>query len=133
MSIDAEDIERFLIAYGDALSAGDGARVASMHELPGLVLSDASSIPLTDRAQLADSVTAAAARFRDAGLSGVRPEYVAIEQLGDELCTADVRWIGVDTEGRASRHKEFALYVLRRSADGEVRIQVTVERPNDRP
>lgn len=133
MSIDAEDIEQFLIAYGGALSEGDAARVASMHEMPGLVLSDTSTIPLTDRSDLVESVTAAAARFGEAGLAGVRPEYVAIEQLGDELCSADVRWIGVDADGRASRHKEFTFYVLRRSADGEVRIQVAVERPNDRP
>lgn len=127
------EVEAFLVAYGEALSAGDGARIATMWEIPGLVLSDQGSVPVTDTAQAERFFTAAAGHYSDADLAGVRPEYVAIEQVSEQLCSADVRWIGVDAEGRATRYKEFGLYLLRRAGDGTVRIQVAVMRPNDGP
>ena len=133
MGAPAEDVERFLIAYAEALSAGDGATVATMWEIPGLVVSDEGSIPVTDAEQVDQFFTAALAQCADAGLAGTQPEHVAIEQLTDRLCSADVRWIGIDAEGRATRYKELSTYLLRQAEDGAIRIQVAVVRPNDGP
>ena len=133
MGASAERVEQFLLEYGEALSAVDGARIATMWEIPSLVLSDQGSVPVTDAAQVDRFFTAAAGQYLEAGLSGVRAEHVAIEQISDQLCSADVRWIGIETEGRATRYKEFSLYLLRQREDGSIRIQVAVMRPNDGP
>ena len=137
MSISAEDVEQFLVAYGDALSAGDLDALADAYELPGLVMSDQGSQPVTDRQQVVDFFAAARAQYEEQGLAGTRPEHVSIEHLSEQLCTADVRWIGGDADGRATRYKEYSFYVLRQSVggpdDGTLRIQVAVIRPNDVP
>jgi len=127
------EVEQFLVAYGDALSAGDGAALAGMYEIPGLVVSDQGSQPVSSPDQVAEFFAVAAAQYAEAGIAGTRPEYVAIEQLSEELCTADVRWIGVDADGRATAHKEYSMYVLRRGDDGAVRIQVAVIRSPEVP
>ncbi|CAN5454600.1 hypothetical protein BH10ACT3_BH10ACT3_18600 [soil metagenome] len=133
MGATAVEVEKFLVAYGDALSAVDGPTIASMYEIPGMVISDQGSVAISSPEQVAEFFTAAAAQYTDAGIAGTRPEYVSIEQLSEQICSADVRWIGVDAEGKATRYKEFASYLLRRSEDGTVRIQVAVIRPNDGP
>jgi ketosteroid isomerase-like protein len=126
----APEIERFLVAYAEAVSAGDGEAVAEMYELPALVLSDDGSIPVTSRDQVVEFFSAAPEQYREVGIVATRAEAVAIEQLSDELCTADVRWLGIDAEGRATNHRELATYLLRRRDDGSVRIQVAISRPS---
>jgi ketosteroid isomerase-like protein len=127
------EVEQFLVAYAEALSAGDGAALAGMYEIPGLVVSDQGGQPVSSPDQVAEFFAAAAAQYHDAGLAGTRPEYVSIEQLSEQLCTADVRWIGIDADGRATGHKEYSMYVLRRGEDGVVRIQVAVIRSPEVP
>jgi len=137
VSIAAEDVEQFLVAYGDALSAGDLPAIAAAYEIPALVISDQGSQPVSDRQQVVDFFGTALAQYEQLGLAGTRPEHVSIEHLSEQLCTADVRWIGVDAEGRATKYKEYSFYVLRRTVggadDGLLRIQVAVIRPNDVP
>lgn len=127
------EVEQFLVAYGDALSAGDGAALAGMYEIPGLVVSDQGSQPVTSPDQVAEFFAAAAAQYTDSGIVGTRPEYVAIEQLSEQLCSADVRWIGVGADGRPTGYKEYSMYVLRKGDDGVVRIQVAVIRSPEVP
>ncbi len=133
MGATGPEAERFLIAYGDALSAGDGERVAQMWELPALVLSDSGSITVTSPEQVADFFGRQPAHYESSGIFATRAESVAIEQLSDELCTADVRWVGLDAEGRRTNHFELSTYVLRRDAMGDVRIQVAITRTSRIP
>lgn len=137
MAISAEDVEQFLVGYGEALSTGDLEAIADAYELPALVMSDQGSQSVTDRQRIVDFFEAARGQYEQLGLAGTRPEHVSIEHLSEQLCTADVRWIGVDIEGRATRYKEYSFYVLRQAVggphDGRLGIQVAVIRPNDVP
>lgn len=133
MGATGPEAEEFVIEYGTALSAGDGERVASMWEIPALVLSDGSSIAVTSREQVAEFFGVQPAYYAEQGIHATRAVSVAIEQLSDELCSADVRWVGLDAEGRATNHHELSTYVLRRDEAGTVRIQVAITRTSRIP
>ena len=130
---DVPQIERFLLAYADALAEGDGERVADMWELPALVMSDEGTRLVAERAEVVEFFSHAAEQYRGAGIATTRPEHLAVEHLGDRISSADVRWIGVDPDGRSTNYRELSTYLLRTGEDGRVRIQVALARPSRIP
>ena len=52
IAVDHDQIGRSLERLGEAMGAGDPAAVARRWELPGLVISDEGTAPVTDRGQL---------------------------------------------------------------------------------
>ena len=133
MGAGIEEIEQFLLAYGEALGAGDGDAVARLWQVPALVVSDQGSIAVTSSEQVAEFFSRAPAQYHEVGIVATRAEAVAIEQLSDQLCTVDVRWVGIDADGRPTEHRELSTYLLRRDADGTVRVQVAIARPSRIP
>jgi len=127
------EIEQFLLAYADALAAADDERVADMWELPALVMSDDGTHLVTERREVVELSSTAAAQYRDAGITSTRPEHLAVEHLSDRISSADVRWLGVDADGRPTAHRELSTYLLRTGDDGRIRIQVALARPSRIP
>jgi ketosteroid isomerase-like protein len=130
---DVAQIEQFLLAYADALAAGDGERVADMWELPALVMSDAGTRLVTERAEVVAFFGQAAEQYRSSGITTTRPEHLAVEHLGERISSADVRWVGVDPDGRVTPYRELSTYLLRTGDDGRIRIQVALARPSRLP
>ena len=104
-----------------------------MWELPALVMSDEGTHLVTDRAEVVDFFSAAAAQYRDSGIAATRPEHLAVEHLGERISSADVRWLGIDADGRPTAHRELSTYLLRTGEDGRIRIQVALARPSRIP
>lgn len=133
MSASREEIERFLEAYGMAVSAGDGESVAEMWQLPALVLSDEGALAVSTREQVVDFFSQAPAQYRSLGIAATAAEAVAIEHLSDHLCSVNVRWLGIDASGSPTPHRELSSYVLRRGSEGTIRVQVAMSLPSRTP
>ncbi len=123
-----EHLRRFLVRYGEALSAGDLKAVSGCYAVPSLVLSDTGSVPIAAREEIEAAFDGAAERYRAQGLVAVRPTLVASEALSERLVSVEVRWDYLDEQGR-SAHQNGYRYVLRLEDEGSPKIQVVIETP----
>ena len=96
-------------------------------------MSDEGTLLVAERAQVVEFFGHAAEQYRGSGIATTRPEHLAVEHLGERISSADVRWVGVDPDGRATSYRELSTYLLRTGDDGRVRIQVAVARPSRIP
>ena len=120
-----EHLRRFLIRYGEALSAGDLKAISGCYAVPSLVLSDTGSVPIAAREEIEAAFDGAAERYRAQGLVAVRPTLVASEALSERLVSADVRWDYLDEQGRSAQQNAYR-YVLRLEDEASPRIQVVI-------
>ncbi len=123
-----EHLRRFLVRYGEALSAGDLKAISGCYAVPSLVLSDTGSVPIAAREEIEAAFDGAAERYRAQGLVAVRPTLVASEALSERLVSVEVRWDYLDEQGR-SAHQNGYRYVLRLEDEGSPKIQVVIETP----
>ena len=120
-----EHLRRFLVRYGEALSAGDLKAISGCYAVPSLVLSDDSSVPIAAREEIEAAFDGAAERYRAQGLVAVRPTLVASEALGERLVSVDVRWDYLDEEGRSAQLNGYR-YVLRLEDEASPKFQVVI-------
>ena len=120
-----EHLRRFLVRYGEALSAGDLKAISGCYAVPSLVLSDEGSVPIAAREEIEAAFDGAAERYRAQGLVAVRPTLVASEALSERLVSADVRWDYLDEQGRSAQQNAYR-YVLRLEDEASPRIQVVI-------
>ena len=120
------DVAAFLDRYADALVNGDLPGVAACYALPALVVGDAATIPISDPAQVEAAFGGAADAYRAQGLVDARPELRAVDPLTPALTLVDVRWAYLDEAGHERRHSSYR-YLLRRSEDGQLAIQVVAD------
>jgi hypothetical protein len=123
-----EHLRRFLVRYGEALSAGDLKAISSCYAVPSLVLSDEGSVPIASREEIEAAFDGAAERYRAQGLVAVRPTLLASEALGERLISADVRWDYLDERGRSAQQNSYR-YVLRLEDEASPKIQVVIGTP----
>ena len=121
-----EHLRRFLVRYGEALSAGDLKAISGCYAVPSLVLSDAGSVPIAAREEIEAAFDGAAERYRAQGLVAVRPTLVASEALSERLVSVDVRWDYLDEQGRSAQQNGYR-YVLRLEDEASPKIQVVIE------
>ena len=120
-----EHLRRFLVRYGEALSAGDLKAISGCYAVPSLVLSDAGSVPIAAREEIEAAFDGAAERYRAQGLVAVRPTLVASEALSERLVSVDVRWDYLDEQGRSAQQNGYR-YVLRLEDEASPKIQVVI-------
>ncbi len=120
-----EHLRRFLVRYGEALSAGDLKAVSGCYAVPSLVLSDTGSVPIAAREEIEAAFDGAAERYRAQGLVAVRPTLVASEALSERLFSVDVRWDYLDEQGRSAQQNGYR-YVLRLEDEVSLKIQVVI-------
>jgi ketosteroid isomerase-like protein len=120
------EVASFLDRYAEALAGGDLPGVAACYALPALVVGDAATIPVSERAQVDAAFSGAADAYRAQGLVGLRPEVRAVEPLTGALTLVDVRWAYLDEAGRERRHTSYR-YLLRRLDAGRLGIQVVID------
>jgi len=123
-----EHLRRFLVRYGEALSAGDLKAISSCYAVPSLVLSDEGSVPIASREEIEAAFDGAAERYRAQGLVAVRPTLLASEALSERLISADVRWDYLDERGRSAQQNSYR-YVLRLEDEASPKIQVVIGTP----
>jgi hypothetical protein len=123
-----EHLRRFLVRYGEALSAGDLKAISSCYAVPSLVLSDEGSVPIAAREEIEAAFDGAAERYRAQGLVAVRPTLVASEALSERLVSVDVRWDYLDEQGRSAQQGGYR-YVLRLEEEAPPKIQVVIGTP----
>jgi hypothetical protein len=123
-----EHLRRFLVRYGEALSAGDLKAISGCYAVPSLVLSDAGSVPIAAREEIEAAFDGAAQRYRAQGLVAVRPTLVSSEALSERLLSVDVRWDYLDEEGRSVQQNGYR-YVLRLEEEASPKIQVVIGTP----
>jgi hypothetical protein len=121
-----ERLRRFLIRYGEALSAGDLKAISGCYAVPSFVLSDTGSVPIAAREEIEVAFDGAAERYRAQGLVAVRPTLVASESLSERLVSVDVRWDYLDQQGRSAQQNGYR-YVLRFEDEASPKIQVVIE------
>jgi hypothetical protein len=123
-----EHLRRFLVRYGEALSAGDLKAISGCYAVPAFVLSDAASRPVATRAEIEADFDGAAERHRAQGLVAARPTLVASEALTEKLLSADVRWDYLDEERRSAQQDSYR-YVLRLDEDAGPQICAVIATP----
>jgi hypothetical protein len=121
-----EHLRRFLVRYGEALSAGDLKAISGCYAVPSLVLSDTGSVPIAAREEIEAAFDGAAERYRAQGLVAVRPTLVASEALSERLVSVDVRWDYLDDEQGRSAQQNGYRYVLRLEDELSPKIQVVI-------
>src|SRR5215207_1420115 len=120
-----EHLRRFLVRYGEALSAGDLKAISGCYAVPSLVLSDEGSVPIGAREEIEAAFDGAAERYRAQGLVAVRPTLVASEALSERLVWVDVLWDYLDEQGRSTQQNAYR-YVLRFEDEAYPKIQVVI-------
>ena len=120
-----EHLRRFLVRYGEALSAGDLKAISGCYVVPSLVLSDEGSVPIAAREEIEAAFDGAAERYRAQGLVAIRPTLVASESLSERLVSVDVRWDYLDEQGRSAQQNGYR-YVLRLEEEASPKIQVVI-------
>ena len=125
MNTTDEHLRRFLVRYGEALSAGDLGAVSGCYTVPALVLSDEGSVPIASREEIEAAFNGAAERYREQGLVGLRPILVASEAISERLLSVDVRWEYLDEQGRSAQQNGYR-YVLRLEDEASPKIQVVI-------
>ena len=120
-----EHLRRFLVRYGEALSAGDLKAISGCYAVPSLVLSDEGSVPIASREEIVAAFEGAAERYRAQGLVAVRPRLVASEALSERLVWVDARWDYLDEQGSSAQQNAYR-YVLRLEDEASPKIQVVI-------
>ena len=120
-----EHLRRFLVRYGEALSAGDLKAISGCYAVPSLVLSDEGSVLIAAREEIEAAFDGAAERYRAQGLVAVRPALVASEALSEGLVLVEVRWDYIDEQGRSAQQNGYR-YVLRLEDEASPKIQVVI-------
>jgi hypothetical protein len=123
-----EHLRRFLVRYGEALSAGDLKAISGCYAVPALVLSDEGSIPIATRQEIEAAFDGAAERYRAQGLVALQPTVVASEVLSERLVSVDMRWDYLDEQGRSAQQNSYH-YVLRLEDEASPKIQVVIATP----
>jgi hypothetical protein len=125
MNTTDEHLRRFLVRYGEALTAGDLGAVSGCYAVPALVLLDEGSVPIASREEIEAAFDGAAERYRAQGLVAVRPTLLASEVLSERLLSVDVRWEYLDEQGRSAQQNGYR-YVLRLEDEASPKIQVVI-------
>jgi len=124
-SRDVTVIQDFLDRFARALTSGDGAAIATMWNVPALVVSDQEVLPVSSTEQVAKFFGGAKQEYNARGVTGTRGEIVNLEWVTDRIAIAEVRWPWLDESGNEVG-EEASTYTLRRDDGGNLKICATV-------
>ena len=118
-------VQDFLDRFARALTAGDGATIARMWNVPALVVSDQEVLAITSTEQVATFFDGAKQQYNARGVSGTRGEIQRLSWATDRTAIAEVRWPWLDASGNEVG-EETSTYTLRRADDGTLKICTAV-------
>jgi hypothetical protein len=132
MAVHDDQVNQLLQRYGQALSAGDLAGIASCWEVPALVLADDGTVAVSDTRQLRSFFAQVIGWYRSRGLMATKPQLARAVALTERLTLVEVWWPSFDQAG-IQRYSERSYYILRLGNDGQHRIQAAVTEPLSHP
>jgi len=121
------EVQDYMDRYTRALTAGDGETIASMWEVPALVVGEEEVLDITDLQQVNDFFGAANQIYNERGIFTTRAELLEVDRISDNLVNCLVRWPHLDANEEEVA-EESSSYTLRRGKDGSLKMRVVVMR-----
>jgi len=121
----ADEVGPLMDRFGQALTAGDGAAIARMWDVPALMISDGGTQAVTSAKELEKIFSGAKDQYHARGIEEAVAEVQSVDWLTDRVALARVRWPYIDKAGREIG-EESSTYTLRQSDDGALKIQAVV-------
>lgn len=115
------EVQELLNQVARAVTAGDGNQVATLWEVPGVIISADAVTPIASREQLEAMFSAARQEYNLRGIVDTRAEILDEDWIGERLVVVRVRWPYLDASGREVG-AEASDYTLRRDPSGRLRI-----------
>lgn len=126
-SYDSDDVQTFLATYAVAVSTGDLDAIADGYAFPALVVDGTTSEVVPDPDAVRDAAVRTARGYRERGLVGAVAHLEDVEEVGDALVWARVRWSYRD-EWANEQESATVRYLLRRARDTfEVCVEVRLD------
>ena len=122
-----QEVQDYLDRYARALTAGDGETVASMWDVPAIVVGEDEAIVITELQQVSDFFGAAKPMYNARGIFTTRAELIDVDRISDNLVNCLVRWPHLDAN-EEEIGEESSSYTLRRGSDGHLKMRVVVMR-----
>jgi hypothetical protein len=122
------DISEMLARLGEALSSGNPSAVADCWAIPGLVLSDEGTRPVTSREEVERFFADAIAWYRSQGITSTKATLERVDHISKGIAAVDVLWPGFDATGQRKGNAERSHYLLHAGAEGRPRIRVALAR-----
>jgi hypothetical protein len=122
-----QEVQDYLDRYARAHTSGDGETVASMWEVPALVVGEEQALTITELQQVKDFFGGAKPMYNERGIFGTRAELLDVDRISDNLVNCLVRWPHLDAN-EEEIGEESSNYTLRRGGDGQLKMRVVVMR-----
>jgi hypothetical protein len=122
-----QEVQDYLDRYARAFTAGDGGAVASMWEVPAIVVGEDEAIAITELEQVSDFFGSAKPMYNERGIFTTRAELIDVDRISDNLVNCRVRWPHLDAK-EEEIGEESSSYTLRRGSDGQLKMRVVVMR-----
>jgi len=120
-----DEVGRFMDRFGQALTAGDGAAIARMWDVPTLMISNGGTQAVTSAKELEKIFSGAKDQYRARGIDEAVAEVQSVDWLTERVALARVRWPYIDKDGREIG-EESSTYTLRQADDGALKIQAVI-------
>ncbi len=121
------EVQDFFDELAHALTAGDGDKVATMYEVPALIISDEGVRAISTTEEIAAFLGVTKREYNAMGVVDTRAEVIDLERIGTKLYVATVRWPHLDAAGKQVA-EESSDYTLRRDDKGHLRIRSVLMR-----
>lgn len=122
---DRAEVQEFLDRLAKALTSGDGKAIATMWDVPALVLGDDQVMAVSTEREVEQFFGSAKDQYNAQGITDTRAEIVALRWHTPRLVSVEVRWPYLDAKG-TQRGAETSTYTLRRDGSGKFRLRVAV-------
>jgi ketosteroid isomerase-like protein len=119
------DVHQYLRDYAKALTAGDGKTIATMWEVPALLMSDGGVKAVTSREEIAQFFSGAKDEYNARDIKEAIPQVQTVEWATDRLVTTRVRWPYINSGGQEIG-EESSTYTLRRDDNGALKLCAVV-------
>lgn len=111
-------VQDFLVSFGRALTAGDGAAIAEMWETPAFVLGEGMCRVIDTREDVEQFFGGARDQYNALGIVDTHPQIVRLDDISDRIVMVRVRWPYLDAQDRECG-AETSTYTLAREDSGD--------------
>jgi hypothetical protein len=122
---DDAGVQKFLDTFARALTAGDGRTIATMWDLPALLVWDQGIKAVTERNEVEQFFAGAKDQYNQRGITDTRAQILYLDRVTERIAVAKVRWPYIDARGNEVG-EESSTYTLRRGDDGKLKVCVVV-------